>query len=822
MTAQIGTPTTVRAQSSAIVLTVIAILTGMLFQGVTPARAASSANFSAGHLVSDAVFYNSSTMSEQQIQLFLNGKVQTCASGATCLKNFSMTTTSRAADAMCAAYDGAPSETAARIIYRVSQACGINPQVLLVMLQKEQGLVTSASPSAWAWQASMGYACPDSAPCDAQFFGFYNQVYKAAWQLKRYGNPPGTSQYFTWIPVGVVVNIAFHPNSACGSAPVYIANKATAALYYYTPYQPTTDALNAGYAASGNPCASYGNRNFVYYFTDWFGTTGSMGPTYIDILYQAMGGSAGDLGASQGDHVYLAVNGSGYVRAYVNGAIAWTQTSGAFALQGATRTAFNNAGGIGGSLGWPVSSQNPIGDNGGGTVQAFQGGAIASSPLGTFIVSGSLRTAYNAHGGIAGPLGWPTGNQSCSPQAVCTQGFQFGSISMNSTGATALSILPIETKYQSANTASVLGAVQGGATRVVGATVGYVQGYASGAITWTPEVGAHALRAEMRAAFNARGGVAGYLGWPVADETCDSSNSCSQRFEGGVITISNAQTSASMYGPIETYFTSHGGANGMLGAPVGGSNVVTSNGLSGVVQGFANAAIVSTPTLGTYALVGDIRSAYAVTGGLSGGLGWPTADSVSVPAGGGGIVQSFLNGRISGSPAGGFHVSKSPTLALYLQLNAESGALGWPTSSTTTVSPNGGGAVQGFQNGAITASTVTGTFYIQSEIRARYNTYGGLDGFLGWPTSNPNSLAVNGGGIAQGFQSGAITWTAQSGAIAVAGPIRVFYNQVGGVSGSLGWPAASASCTVAGVCTQGFQNGTIRWSAATGAEIVLP
>ena len=39
-------------------------------------------------------------------------------------------------------------ETAAQIIWNVAQSCGINPEVLIVLLQKEQGLVTSNAPSA--------------------------------------------------------------------------------------------------------------------------------------------------------------------------------------------------------------------------------------------------------------------------------------------------------------------------------------------------------------------------------------------------------------------------------------------------------------------------------------------------------------------------------------------------------------------------------------------------------------------------------------------------------------------------------------------------
>ncbi|MET0932681.1 MAG: hypothetical protein ABWX56_03135 [Mycetocola sp.] len=253
-----------------------------------PAQAADLSKFQPGNIIEDGVFFNTGTMSESQIQTFLNGKVSSCASGYTCLKDFKQTTYDRAADAMCKGYSGAANESAARIIKKVADSCGINPQVIIVMLQKEQGLVQSNRPSTWAWQASMGYACPDTAACDTKYFGFYNQVYMGMWQLKRYGNPPGTSNYFTWFPIGKAAPIRWSPNASCGSANVVVENKATAALYYYTPYQPNAAALAAGYGASNDStCSAYGNRNFYNYFTDWFGSTKAGLPWLVQGASQA-------------------------------------------------------------------------------------------------------------------------------------------------------------------------------------------------------------------------------------------------------------------------------------------------------------------------------------------------------------------------------------------------------------------------------------------------------------------------------------------------------------------------------------------------------
>ncbi|MEW1961354.1 hypothetical protein AB0269_02695 [Microbacterium sp. NPDC077644] len=233
--------------------------------------------FKAGNIISDAVFTSKNTMSATQIQSFLNSKVSKCVVGKdedglpyVCLKDLKVPTQSKAADAYCSAYAGAASESAARILYKVAQACNINPQVLIVMLQKEQGLVTHIWPSNWRYNKAMGQACPDTAPCDTAFAGFFAQVYGAARQMQIYME----GKYFQWYKAGQTWRVQYHPNAACGSGSVYIANKATEALYYYTPYQPNAAAMRAGYG-TGDGCSSYGNRNFYNYFTDWFGSTGS-------------------------------------------------------------------------------------------------------------------------------------------------------------------------------------------------------------------------------------------------------------------------------------------------------------------------------------------------------------------------------------------------------------------------------------------------------------------------------------------------------------------------------------------------------------------
>lgn len=257
------------------------------------ASAADLSQFNPGMIISDAVFYNAGAMSAAQVQSFLVTKGASCnpSAGNTCLKDYTQATTTRSADAYCAAYQGVADETAAQIIAKVAAACGINPQVLIVTLQKEQGLITSTTgKSAATYQKALGFGCPDTAPCDAQYYGFGNQVYLAARQFKVYAANPTRYAH----RAGMTNNVRFHPNSACGTSAVYIQNQATASLYNYTPYQPNAAALAAGYG-TGDSCSSYGNRNFWNYFTDWFG---AVNQTPVGALDSVVSPSIGTISVS--------------------------------------------------------------------------------------------------------------------------------------------------------------------------------------------------------------------------------------------------------------------------------------------------------------------------------------------------------------------------------------------------------------------------------------------------------------------------------------------------------------------------------------------
>ena len=252
-------------------IAVAALITGALAVGPAPsapASAADAAQFDPGYIMSDSVFYNSQAFSASQLQSFIASKGANCTDNGSnpCLKNLSITTPSIAANQYCSAISAASSANAGTIFATVGNACGINPAVLVTLVEKEQGLVSTTSPSGWMYQAAAGFACPDTAPCDANYSGFLSQVYAGARQFQIYRQNPGSFNY----QAGRVNSIQLNPNANCGTQAVYIENQATAGLYDYTPYVPNAAALSNLYG-TGDSCSSYGNRNFWRVYSDWFG-----------------------------------------------------------------------------------------------------------------------------------------------------------------------------------------------------------------------------------------------------------------------------------------------------------------------------------------------------------------------------------------------------------------------------------------------------------------------------------------------------------------------------------------------------------------------
>lgn len=250
---------------------------------LVPQTTSALSGWNPGNIISDTVFTNKDAMNVSQIQQFLNSKVSSCDTWGTQTSEYGGGTRRQWAEARgyyppytCLKDYVDGGKSSAQVIYDAAQEFAINPQVLIVLLQKEQGLVTDTWPVPIQYRSATGYGCPDTAPCDAQYYGLTNQV---RWSARMFRAIMNASP--TWYTPYLVGNnyIQYNPDTSCGGSNVVIQNRSTQALYNYTPYQPNQGALDAGWGTAH--CGAYGNRNFYLYFTNWFGSPQDNSPLVV-------------------------------------------------------------------------------------------------------------------------------------------------------------------------------------------------------------------------------------------------------------------------------------------------------------------------------------------------------------------------------------------------------------------------------------------------------------------------------------------------------------------------------------------------------------
>ena len=200
------------------------VILGLMLWGGSDRQNALAYSFDQNNLISDGEFIDTNAMNASEIQRFLESK-------SSYLKDYS---------------DGGRS--ASQIIYDASHGYGdasgsingisitsstgtVSPKVLLVSLQKEQSLISKTTRDDTALPKAMGYGCPDSGSCSSAYAGFVKQVENAAWQFRyNYERAQGTG--FSDYQVGGSATFS----DWNGTYNVTFGNRATSALYRYTPH----------------------------------------------------------------------------------------------------------------------------------------------------------------------------------------------------------------------------------------------------------------------------------------------------------------------------------------------------------------------------------------------------------------------------------------------------------------------------------------------------------------------------------------------------------------------------------------------------------
>jgi hypothetical protein len=285
------------------------ILAGILLMFLSLSPIVNALTFNPSRIIDDSVFDNVQSMDITDINNFLNSFPNSCISpnsGFSSVDPIGYTLSSGFT------YSQNGPVTAGQVIYDAAEAYGLNPQVLLSTLQKEQGIIDGSGPygcGVLALAGATGYGCLDSGgtysytnvylytrsgttytsvsgTCvdTGSKIGFSQQVIHAAWLLKFaqqrslgninwdvqatnfpeqgdvwdnsddlqscYSGPmtPGTFQI---CPSGP--SIYYDGYTTIDNVSTEMETGATAALYYYTPH------FN-------------GNEDFFNIWTSWFGS----------------------------------------------------------------------------------------------------------------------------------------------------------------------------------------------------------------------------------------------------------------------------------------------------------------------------------------------------------------------------------------------------------------------------------------------------------------------------------------------------------------------------------------------------------------------
>ena len=167
------------------------------------------ASFDANNLISDGEFIDWQALDASGIQHFLNSR------GGERLRSFS---------------EGGRS--AAQIIADAALANRINPIVILATIQKEEGIIDSDYHFDLRVVWAMGYGVCDTCSLDdpnvSKYRGFTKQIDNGTWQLKR--------NYTYWAANGSAWNVG--QTMIIDGTAIRFANRATSALYRYTPHLP--------------------------------------------------------------------------------------------------------------------------------------------------------------------------------------------------------------------------------------------------------------------------------------------------------------------------------------------------------------------------------------------------------------------------------------------------------------------------------------------------------------------------------------------------------------------------------------------------------
>lgn len=177
------------------------------------------------------------------------------------------------------------SVSVAQAIYDAAQVYGINPQVIMATMQKEQSLINDPDPTDSQLKFAMGFGCPDSAGCSDAKAGLFYQIDNGTFELRAHFERSSNNTWWGLAPSSYPCKsttefyspglfpgnkVSFYDGNGTKIATFTIANAATASLYCYTPHPYNNPQGINGVPKYGTTGSYYtGSYNFVGSFNKW-------------------------------------------------------------------------------------------------------------------------------------------------------------------------------------------------------------------------------------------------------------------------------------------------------------------------------------------------------------------------------------------------------------------------------------------------------------------------------------------------------------------------------------------------------------------------
>jgi uncharacterized protein with LGFP repeats len=304
---------------------------------------------------------------------------------------------------------------------------------------------------------------------------------------------------------------------------------------------------------------------------------------------------------------------------------------------------------------------------------------------------------------------------------------------------------------------------------------GFGQNFASGKIFFTPATGAHYVTGAILEKYDALGGpVDSDLGFPTIDEGAgkapDSRNSTFSASDEPVIFWTPATGAHVVRGAINIGWDKLGGSAGVLGVPAEDEayrgDVVSQKFTGGQLSWNPKTKEFTTDPadlagqLGGVTVPDDpttaISEAHRAAGGDMGPMG--AKDGDQYPIGSDGIGQNYAHGKIFYTPANGADAISGQLLEKYESVGGPQGDLGFPTSSETDGGFGQNSRIVSFaaaDKPVIFLTPDYGPVIVRGAMNAAWQKLGGAQGDLGAPMSDQTE---NGSVVTQKFSGGAISW----------------------------------------------------------------